>query len=260
MQVLHGRPGHGQFWQVGEIVFVRQFHRLPDDARALGQRLDRGAACNFGKILLDPPARLHRIEIARQYECHIVRHVPPAEKLLDVVDVRILQVFQRSDDLPVVRMVCRVQGLVDDVQCVAVRRVVDALAFLVLDDLFFFRQHRLGDGVDEPAELVRFGPDHLFKRILGNRLQIIGAVLRGRAVGARAADARAHLVEPALAQVLRFQEQQVFEQVREAGAPGLFTGRAHVRRQVHGHDRVGPVDVKNHVQPVRQRELLEVHF
>jgi hypothetical protein len=48
----------------------------------------------------------------------------------------------------------RVEVLGDHGLRVAVRLVVDALPLLVLDDLLLLGEDRLGDGVDEEADLV----------------------------------------------------------------------------------------------------------
>ena len=128
-----------------------------------------------------------------------------------------VQVLQRADHLPAVRMSLRVERAVDDVVGVAVRVVVDALPLLVLDDLPLLGHDVLGHRVDEEAELVGLGPERLLEPVDGHDLVVVGVVAVGRPVG-RAADAGHQAVEAAGPEVLRVQEEEVLEEVGEAGA------------------------------------------
>src|SRR5688572_13896229 len=110
-------------------------------------------------------------------------------------------------------MVSRVKGLIDNVKGMTIRRVVDALALLIFYNLLFLFQNRICNGVDKPAELVSLRPQHLFQRIVGNSLKIIGSIAVGGTVCARATDPRTHLVEPTLPKILRLQKQKVFKEV-----------------------------------------------
>ncbi len=150
-----------------------------------------------------------------------------------------------------------IEVAVDHVVVVAVGAVVDPLPLLVLDYLLLLGQHRLGDRVDKAAQLVGLGPDHLFQRVARDRLKVVGAVAARGSVGPGPADAGAHLVEAALAEVFRFQEEQVLEEVGKARAPLLFPRRADVGGQGHGHHRVGGVDVQHHLQAVVEAEFGE---
>ncbi len=149
-------------------------------------------------------------------------------------------------------MVVRIQVLKHHAVGVAIGRIVDRLALLVLDDLFLLGQHGVGDGVDEIAQLVGLGPDHLLQRVIGHGLQVVGDVETGRAVGPRAADAGAHGIQAAGPEVFRIEEEQVLEQVGEAGPARLLARRSDPGGQHHRDHGVGAVNVEDHAQTVLQ--------
>ena len=140
-----------------------------------------------------------------------------------------------------------VQRFVDDEVVVPVNLVVDALPLLVLDDLLFLRDHRFGDCVDEEAELVRLRPQRLLQAVDRHYLEVVGAIAVGRAIG-RASDPRHQAVEAARAEVLRVQEEQVLEDMREPRPPWHLTRRPDVERHRDGGGRVRAVDV-NRISP-----------
>lgn len=61
----------------------------------------------------------------------------------------------------------------------------------------------------------------------------------------RHADARAHCVEPALAEVFGLKEEQVLEQAGEPRAPRHLAQRADVSVELHSDHRIGAVHVEN---------------
>ena len=140
----------------------------------------------------------------------------------------------------------------DDRADVPVRPVVHALAFLVLDHLFFVLQGPLGDGVDHETQAVRVDPHQLFERVLRHHLVVDGAV-RPRAAVARAAELADHLAVGPARDGLRVVERHVLEEVSETPPPRALATGADVDQRGEGHDRVGRVLVQNHVQPVVQR-------
>ena len=86
--------------------------------------------------------------------------------------------------------------------------------------------------------------------VLRHAGEIVGAVVRGRAVPAQAAVAhvllRVRIVRRAL-------EHQVLEQVRHAGLAVVLHARADLHGQVHGRRRLRVVGQRQHVQAVGQR-------
>ena len=119
----------------------------------------------------------------------------------------VLKIFERSDDLPIIRMIGRIQRLVDHILCVAVWIIVHALPLFVLNDLFFLFEHWLCDRVYEPAELVGFGPQHFFQSVVRYRLQVICAVAIRRTIRTGTADPRRQLIKAAFAEVFGFEKQ-----------------------------------------------------
>jgi hypothetical protein len=113
-----------------------------------------------------------------------------------------VEVGERADHRPAIGVVGREHGGGENREEMAIGLVVVALALLVLDHLLLLLEHGGRHGVDEIAELVGFGPDHLLQRIVGNGLQVDGLVVVGEAIGAGAANAGGELVQPARAEVL----------------------------------------------------------
>ncbi len=146
-------------------------------------------------------------------------------------------------------MALRIQRAVDDVADMSVRLVVHTLSFLVFDDLFFLGHHRVGDGVDEVAEFVSFGPQRLLQSVGRHHLKVIGAVAAGGAVR-RTADARHEAVEAAGTKILGVEKKEMFEQMRKSGAPRHLARRADVERHRHSGDRIGAVHMEHHRQAV----------
>ena len=65
-----------------------------------------------------------------------------------------------------------------------IRRIVVALALLVLDDPLLTLEGSLGYGIDHVTHAVRVDPEDLLQRILGDNLVVHGVVERGAAVAA----------------------------------------------------------------------------
>ena len=92
-----------------------------------------------------------------------------------------------------------------------IRRIINTLAFLVFDDLFLIVDNVLIDGFNEPAKFVRFRPDDFFQRVFRHGLEILGHIIGREAIGAFAANARVHFVQPAIAKVFRIEEKQMLK-------------------------------------------------
>jgi hypothetical protein len=60
--------------------------------------------------------------------------------------------------------------------------------------------------------------------------------------------------------VLRALKHHVLEEMRETCPAGLLVRRPDVIPEVHGHERKPVIFAQDHVQAVRQRELLVVNF
>ena len=89
--------------------------------------------------------------------------------------------------------------------------IIDALSFLIFDDLFFIINDILVDRFNEPTQLIRFGPYHFFKGVFGDGLKILRHIIRRKAVGAFAADAGVHCVQPAVAKIFGIEKKEMFE-------------------------------------------------
>ena len=98
--------------------------------------------------------------------------------------------------------------------------LVLALALLVLHDAALLVELRLVDRAEQVAHAVGLEPQREVERVLRHGLEVVGAVVVGRAVHAGRADLLERIEELAV-QVLRALEHQVLEQVREAGLAGF---------------------------------------
>ena len=259
MRFLDRRPGQAEFRQLGVVVLVHQPDITRECCRTRRRAFGCGTTRNFAEVFLHPGPRLRRVEIAGDHQRGIVGRVPAAVERLHIVERGRIEIGQRADHRPVVGMVLGIQRVEHHRIGVAIGAVVDALPLLVLDDLLFLLDHRIGHGIDEPAELVGLGPEHLFQRVVGDGLQIVGDVVAGRTIGAAAADARAHAVQAAGAEVLRIEEEQMLEHVRKARASGCLARRPYVHGQHDCGHRIGAVDVEDHFKPVVEGEGLHRH-
>src|SRR5690606_3251379 len=116
---------------------------------------------------------------------------------------------------------------VDDVTQMPVRLVVDALSFLVLDDLLLLRDDVLGHRVYEEAELVGLGPDRLLERVTRDDLEVVRPVTAGGTVCGTAHSGH-QPIEPTRSEILRVEEEEMLEEVREPGASLGLSCRAGV--------------------------------
>ena len=135
------------------------------------------------------------------------------------------------------------------------RIVGDALVVLFKDHLelrlhLLVGEHQLGHPVG--LEL-----HHRLEVLAGDALEVAGVVLRGEGV-LLAAD-RGDLLGEAARRVLGGAlEQQVLEEMREAGLAGRLVGGADLVPDHVGDDRRAPVRDHDHFEAVGQREVADV--
>jgi hypothetical protein len=198
------------------------------------------------------------IEVADEGERGVVGRVVALEERLHVVDLRRVQVGHGADAGVRVgearRGVEQRRRLVDERREVGL--VVDAHAALFL--------HRLALVVEvllrhrERAHAVGLEPEAEVEPVRRKRLEVVGAVVGGRAVHA-AARALDELEVLALLHVRRALEHHVLEQVREPGARGALVRRADVVPDIDRDHLRGVVLAEDHGEPVRQLVGLELH-
>jgi hypothetical protein len=141
----------------------------------------------------------------------------------------------------------------------AVRRVLVALAALVLHDIAL-PVHALGcHRIEEIAHAIRFQEERQVERVRGHVDVVVRAVGLGRGVIGSSGRLEA-LVELAFLDVSRSLEHQMLEEVGEPRVSRLLACRADVVPDVDGHDWNRVILVQDHVQAVWQRELRVTDF
>ena len=131
----------------------------------------------------------------------------------------------------------------------AVGRVVDLLATLVQDHVALVVEGGLGEHLAERAHAIRLQPQRQLELVARQGIAVDRRVEAG--VGVRAAPRGLHQVEVlALADVRRALEHHVFEEVREAAAPGRLVAGAHRVPQADSHHRHAAVGKDHDPQPV----------
>ncbi len=134
-------------------------------------------------------------------------------------------------------------------------RLVVALPLLVLDHAALLVELVLADRAEQVAHAVAFHEQREIERTRRHGLDIIGAIVPGRAVGG----ARTHRFQRHVEarHVLRSAEEQVLVKMREAGCSTRFVLRADPVIDRHADDRRLAVGVNQHAQAVGKRELFE---
>ena len=130
-----------------------------------------------------------------------------------------------------------------------------ALPFLVLHDATLLVHFCGVDHAEQMAHPVRFHPQRDVERGGRNVLEIVGAVVVGRAVLVGRTDALERL-EVVVVEVFAAVEHQMLEQMREPRATGLLVLGADVIPDVHGDDGRLVVLVHQQRQAVLQYEPL----
>jgi hypothetical protein len=93
-------------------------------------------------------------------------------EIADVLHGRVREVFERADDLPVVRMVLGKEQLVDHVAGVPVRVVVDPLPFFVLYHGLLIDERLLRHRRQQVAQPVGLEPQRHLERVLWHDLEV----------------------------------------------------------------------------------------
>ena len=217
-------------------------------------RNDWRAWRDVAEILLD--ARLHviRSDITGNHEHGIRRPVVRPKPVLHILERRGVEVVHRPDDRPRIRVSFRERVLGDRDPRLPVRLVL-TLTFLVLHDTALFVEAGRVDGAKEVTHAVGLEPENAVERGDRHVLEIIRAVLVGRAVEVRGAE-RLDGLEVVVVVVLAAVEHEVLEQVREPGLAGLLVLRADVIPDVDGGDWRLVVLVNQKSEPVPERVLL----
>ena len=139
----------------------------------------------------------------------------------------------------------------------AVGAVLVRLPPLVLHHLALVVELLLGDpGLEEP-HAVGLQPQAEIQFVRGQGLEVVGAVEPRRPV--EGAAGVLHELEVVLARhVLGPLEEEMLEQVREAGPAGALVLRSHVVHDVDGDERRGRIGLQHDPQPVVERVLKDV--
>ena len=206
------------------------------------------------KVLRDELARPLGRDVAGQRQHAVVRAVVGAIPLLDVVERRGIEIGHAADGRPAVGVRGGIERLAHPRERLRVRLVL-ALALLVLDHPAFALEALLGDPGGEEPHPIGLEEERPFERRHRHVLEEVRPVRIGRAVAVVRAEVVHGLAEPAR-MVLAAVEEEVLEQVREAGLAALLVTRADVVPDVHGDDRRRVIFVDDQAQAVVERELL----
>jgi hypothetical protein len=209
------------------------------------------AGRNLAEITLDEGQRGLGVDIAGNRNRGVRRMVERAEELPRIVNARGHEVGRRADRDPRIRMIRGKESLGERHARQAVGPVLVVLPPLVQHDLAFGRELLLAQGRQQVPHAVRLHPQRQFERLRRHHFPVVGAVGVGRAVHEAAGFLQGF--EIAGRMMGRALEHQVLEEVREAGASGLFVARAHVVPHAHGRHRDVAVFVHDDVEPVGKR-------
>ena len=137
--------------------------------------------------------------------------------------------------------------------------VLGALTALVLDHVALVVERLLETrAVEQEPHPVALQPQRELELVGRHDLEVVGSILRGRAVDVGGARLLQVLEVLVLRDVLRPLEHHVLEQVGEAGAPRGFVARADLVPDVDHHLGHAVILVQDHLEAVRQGVLLEV--
>ena len=247
------RPGavdavlrHAVLHRIAQIAVQIRHPRL--------QARQRRARRNRAEILRDQRTRLFHGDVAGQRQHRVVGAVIRGIPLLDVFELRRLQILHAADGRPAVGMRIRIHRLQQPVEGAAVGLVL-ALALLVLDHAALALQHLLIDVGGEEAHAVGFQIQRALQARDRHVLEEVGAVGIGGAVAVVRAQV-VHRLAETVRVVLAAVEEEVLEQMREPGAAAALVARTDVVPDVHRHQRHAVVLVDQHREAVRQHDLL----
>jgi len=191
------------------------------------------------------------VKIAGNYQGGIVGNIIGRMEFLYILNRRIEQILHLPDDLPTVWMPRRIEIFVHHISAVAVRPVVIVLPLLILNHILLVGKSFTGYGVGEITHPVGFHPQNHFHGIFGNHFIIYCSVFIGSAIqgASRILDLMKKLV---LGNILRLLEHHVLKKMGKSRLSGFFPVRSHMVLNGYGNDRITPVHMKDHIQPVSQ--------
>ena len=212
------------------------------DRRGVGRAVGEGCEPLFGQF-----QHPFLLDVRRDRQHGVRRTVVGAVKSLHILQRGFGDMVRReADSRPAVGMDF-VGQRPQQHRLVAVGLVEVALAELFDHHLLLGFELRGGDV--EPLHAVAFQPEGRFEVVLRERDVEIGIVVVREGVVV----ARGHLHrEVEVGDFARAAEHEVFEQVGESRAPGIFVARSDLVEDVHGGEFRGPVAVDDDGEAVRQ--------
>ena len=133
--------------------------------------------------------------------------------------------------------------------------LIFALALFVLDDAPLEIEHFLINGVVEVAHAIALEEEGLIEGGDRDVFEVVSTIFAGGAVEIGGADLL-HGIDVAAFEIFAASEHEVFEEVGEAGLPGLLVFRPDVIPGVDGHDGGFVVLVHEDGEAVGEGELL----
>ena len=197
-------------------------------------------------MLLGQPEDLLRIDIARDDQGCVVRGVPEAVPVAQILDACLLQIAGPADHRDAVGGGDVSDG-VEAFEGQGLGVVVGAGTALLLDDLQFFGELLRLQG--EIAHALGLELEGDLQTVVRERLEIGGVVTPGEGVLLPAVlrdDAR----ELARGEPLGTLEHHVLEQVRHAGDPAVLVTRSHLVPDLRDEDRGASVRFDQHLEAV----------
>jgi hypothetical protein len=155
-------------------------------------------------------------------------------------------------------MILRIHQLGDADVRHAVRRILIALAPLVLDDVALAVHELRRHDIEEISHAVRFEVQRKIEGVGRDRFVIVRPIRRRRSVVV-APGGFEQVVELAFLDVAGAFEHKMLEQVREAGATRFLTRRSDVVPDIDGDGGHAVVFVQDHREPVLELEHREGH-
>jgi hypothetical protein len=207
-------------------------------------------------VLLDELAHLRLVEVPHDDDRGVVRLIVGVVELLAVLGRDLVEVLDRADGRPGVR-VLRVRQGAEAFDGLADGVVVDAQPLLLLDDLAL--------RIDRPLEELEV--THALGLELHREADVRGrhgVVVGGDVLGREGVDLATDLLEEARVvlgrHVLRALEHHVLEHVGDAADADVLVLRAHVIEDLHGRDGRLVVGEEEHLEAVGEPPRLDVEL
>ena len=212
---------------------------------------------DVAEILIHPAVQLGRIEIAGDDHRRRGGAVVGLVEGAGVLDLRRVQLLDGADHAAAIDALVETVVAQNEALEATVRRRIDPLTQLFLDDRALRVEHRLVD--HRPRHPLGVGPQHGLEILRRHRLIVVGEVLAGGGV-ARAAGVLDHRRDAAVGDVDRLAAQDVFEQMGEAAAALRIVLAADVIPEGHRHRARRGVRHGVDVQPVGQFAMRELQW